>query len=52
MTRLTLRGSSRLSRHGPAPDANLPGAAATLSELVAELSRQLAQAIRDATAAR
>ena len=45
-------GSSRLSRHGPAPDANLPGAAATLSELVAELSRQLAQAIRDATTAR
>ena len=45
-------GSTRFSRQGPAPGANLPGAAAALSELVAEMSRQIAQAIRDTTTAR
>ena len=40
-------GSSRLSRQGPPPDTNPSGAVATLSELVAELSRQLAQALKE-----
>jgi uncharacterized lipoprotein YmbA len=42
-------GGSRLSRQGPPPNANTSGAVATLSELVADLSRQLAQALREAT---
>jgi len=41
-------GGSRLTRPGPPPDAGASGAVATLSELVAELSRQLAQALREA----
>ncbi len=45
-------GESRLSRQGLAPDANPSGAVATLSDLLAELSQQLAQAIREATQAR
>jgi uncharacterized lipoprotein YmbA len=40
-------GGSRLSRQGPAPDSGASGAIATLSELVAELSRQLAQALKE-----
>lgn len=38
-------GGSRLSRQGPAPDADAAGAVQILSELVADLSRELAQAI-------
>jgi len=41
--------TSRLSRQGPPPDAGVSGAIATLSELVADLSRQLAQALQEAT---
>jgi uncharacterized protein len=40
-------GGSRLSRPGPPPDAGASGAVATLSELVADLSRQLAQALKE-----
>jgi uncharacterized lipoprotein YmbA len=40
-------GVSHLSRQGPPPDAGVSGAVATLSELVADLSRQLAQALRE-----
>jgi len=41
----TLKASvSRLERQGPSPDSNPSGAIATLSDLLAELSRQLAQA--------
>ena len=40
-------GSSRLSRQGPPPDTNASGAVATLSELVADLSRHLAQALQE-----
>jgi len=42
-------GGSRLSRQGPPPDAGASGAVATLSELVADLSRELAQALQQAT---
>jgi uncharacterized lipoprotein YmbA len=42
-------GESRLSRPGPAPNANPSGAIATLSDLLAEESRQLTQAITEAT---
>jgi uncharacterized lipoprotein YmbA len=42
-------GSSRLSRQGPPPDAGASGAVATLSELLADFSRQLAQALQEAT---
>jgi uncharacterized lipoprotein YmbA len=42
-------GSSRLSRQGPPPDAGASGAVATQSELMADLSRQLAQALKEAT---
>ena len=38
-------GESRLSRHGPAPDTDPSGAIGTLSDLIADLSRQLAQAL-------
>jgi uncharacterized lipoprotein YmbA len=38
-------GESRLARPGPTPDTDPAGAVATLSELVADFSRQLAQAI-------
>jgi uncharacterized lipoprotein YmbA len=40
-------GECRLVRQGPLPDANPSGAVATLSELVADLSRQLAQALKE-----
>ena len=40
-------GESRLSRTGPAPDTDPSGAVDTLSELIADLSRQLAQALND-----
>ena len=42
-------GGSRLSRQGPRPDTGASGAVATLSELVADLSRQVAQALRETT---
>ena len=42
-------GSSRLSRQGSPPDAGTSGAVATLSELVADFSRQLAKALGEAT---
>ena len=44
-------GEARLSRQGPAPAANPSGAIATLSDLLADLSRQLAQALKEAEAA-
>jgi uncharacterized lipoprotein YmbA len=44
-------GESRLSRQGPSPDANQSGAIATLSDLIADLSRQLAQALKETTPA-
>lgn len=44
-------GDARLSRQGPRPDAGASGAVTTLSELVAELSRQLAQALNETTLA-
>ena len=40
-------GTARLSREGPAPSAGSSGAVATLSELVADLSLQLAQALKE-----
>jgi uncharacterized lipoprotein YmbA len=40
-------GESRLSRPGPAPDTDPSGAVGTLSDLIADLSRQLAQALND-----
>jgi uncharacterized protein len=46
--KLLKAGGSRLSRQGPSPDAGSSGAVATLSELVADLSRQLAQALKEA----
>lgn len=39
-------GACRLSRQGPPPDAGASGAVATLSELVAEFSGQLAQTLK------
>ena len=41
-------GECRLERQGPAPDTNPSGAVATLSELAADLSRQVAQAVKEA----
>ena len=41
--------TSRLSRQGPPPDEGASGAVATLSDLLADFSRQLAQALREAT---
>lgn len=41
-------GETRLSRDGPSPDTNPSGAVGTLSELIADLSRQLAQAFNEA----
>jgi len=38
-------GTSRLSRKGPSPDTDPAGAVATLSDLVAELSRNVSDAI-------
>ena len=40
-------GESRLTHQGPPPAANPSGAIATLSDLLADLSRQLAQAIKE-----
>jgi uncharacterized protein len=40
-------GSSRLLRQGPPPEAGASGAVTTLSELVADLSRQVAQALKE-----
>ena len=45
-------GECRLSRQGPAPDADPSGAVATLSELAADLSRQVAQAVKETAGAR
>ena len=42
-------GGTRLTRQGPPPDEGASGAVATLSELVANFSRQLAQALQEAT---
>jgi uncharacterized lipoprotein YmbA len=44
-------GGSRLGRQGPRPDIGASGAVATLSELVADLSRQLAQALKETSLA-
>jgi len=44
-------GSSRFSRPGPSPDVGVSGAVATLSELVIDLSRQLAQALKETSLA-
>ena len=41
-------GESRLTHQGPVPDTDPSGAVATLSQLVADFSRQVAQAIGDA----
>jgi len=43
-------GETRLARRGPSPNANPAAAIATLSDLLAEFSRQLAQSIKEATA--
>ena len=40
-------GETRLSRQGPPPDTSPSGAVATLSDLIAELSRQLAQTLKE-----
>jgi uncharacterized lipoprotein YmbA len=40
-------GESRLSKAGPSPGTDLPGVARTLSDLTADLSQRLAQAIRE-----
>jgi uncharacterized lipoprotein YmbA len=42
-------GGSRLVREGSPPDAGASGAVATLSGLVADLSRELAQALKETT---
>jgi uncharacterized lipoprotein YmbA len=42
-------GESRFKRQGPEPEKDPSGAVATLSELVADLGRQLAQAIGETT---
>ena len=44
-------GECRLVRQGPPPDTNPSGAVATLSELAADLSRQVAQAVKETTPA-
>jgi len=44
--KLLQAGECRLTRPGPAPEADPAGAVATLSELVADLSRQLTEAIK------
>ena len=45
-------GQTRLTRDGPPPASDPQGAVANLSELIGELSRQLAPAIREATVRR
>lgn len=47
--RILKAGGSRLSRQGPPPSASASGAVATLSELVADFSRQLAEALQETT---
>lgn len=42
-------GECHRTRQGPTPDTDPSGAVATLSELVADLSRELAQAIQETT---
>ncbi len=42
-------GESRLAQSGPTPEENPSGAIATLSHLIADLSRQIAQAVKDAS---
>jgi uncharacterized lipoprotein YmbA len=42
-------GECRRTRQGPSPDVDPSGAVATLSELAADLSRQLAQAVKETT---
>jgi uncharacterized lipoprotein YmbA len=42
-------GECRRARQGPSPDVDPSGAVATLSELAADLSRQLAQAVKETT---
>ncbi len=42
-------GETRLTHQGPSPDTSPSGAIATLSELLADFSRQLAQALQEAT---
>jgi uncharacterized lipoprotein YmbA len=40
-------GKCQLTRQGPSPDADPSGAIATMSDLLAELSRQLAQTLQE-----
>ena len=40
-------GDTHLALNGPTPDANPSGAIASMSELVADLSRQLSQALKE-----
>jgi len=47
--KLLKTGSSRFSGQGASPDADASGAVATLSKLVADFSRELATALREAT---
>ena len=42
-------GESRFTRQGPSPDTSPSGAIATLSDLMGDLSRQLAQALKETT---
>jgi hypothetical protein len=42
-------GRSRLVRQGPPPEAGIAGTVTTLSELLADFSRQLAQSLRQVT---
>jgi uncharacterized lipoprotein YmbA len=44
-------GATRLVRDGPPPDNSTSGAVATLSELVGDFSRELAQALKETTPA-
>jgi uncharacterized lipoprotein YmbA len=43
--RVLKAGTCRFNRRGPSPDSDPAGAVATLSELVADLSRQLSEAV-------
>ena len=47
--KLLRSGESRFKRNGPQPEKDPSGAVATLSELITDLSRQLAQALGEAT---
>ena len=44
-------GETRLARQGPPPETDPAGAVTTLSDLAADLSRQLAQAVKEVTSA-